>query len=391
MKMISFMANGDKFVNVYVDNGNRTSKETDIHNDHGEVTKEAIEVEDNDYIHAESSDTEDGLDDDELVSDDEEYIEVRKNMKNFKVVIDDGKRNKCNEIVHIDTHGADGEIMSEYEESDGNINSESNEDEDGVVRRFKLQNVTYDPKCDHKSLKIVLGMRFQDGFHVVKSDGHFVIKTVGGPHTCLRVMNNKLATANWVAIELLEIFRTKPDIKIKELATHIMNRYGCDVSVPKLYRARLKAQENLRDGLGYTFISDQQKGLTNALIELAPHDEHRNCARHVYCNWKKQFKGPTLKNLFWRATRSTYVAAYKKALEDMKVENKEAYLNFIERDPSKFCKNLQNGYESVIEKDVEELRICIFLVLDKTVELEKDVEEFDPNISIFLVLVEGSR
>ncbi|KAH6779662.1 hypothetical protein C2S52_010899 [Perilla frutescens var. hirtella] len=323
MKMISFMVNGDKFVNIYVDNGNRTSKETDIHNDHGEVTKEAIEVggiysglslrenfaaddddegsisEDNDYIPAESSDTEDGLDDDELVSDDEEYIEARQNMKNFKVVIDDRKGNKCNEIVHIDTHGADGEIMSEYEESDGNINSESSEDEDGDVRRFKLQKVTYDPKCDHKSLKIVLGMRFQDGFQckralrtnaiengnpirfircnarqcearcipecnwrcygsMVKSDGHFVIKTVGGLHTCPRVMNNKLATANWVATELLEIFRTKPDIKIKELAAHIMNRYGCDVSVPKLYRARLKAQENLRGEKFEVCLQDDQ-------------------------------------------------------------------------------------------------------------------------------------
>ena len=44
------------------------------------------------------------------------------------------------------------------------------------------------------------------------------------------------------------------------------------------------------DGDGWVFISDQQKGILNAFQVWAPNAEHRNCARHVYANWKKKFK-----------------------------------------------------------------------------------------------------
>lgn len=53
----------------------------------------------------------------------------------------------------------------------------------------------------------------------------------------------------------------------------------------------------------------------NALRNLAPHVGHRNCARHVYCNWKKQFKGATLKNMFWNVVRCTYQEAWNHAVE----------------------------------------------------------------------------
>lgn len=71
---------------------------------------------------------------------------------------------------------------------------------------------------------------------------------------------------------------------------------------------------------------------------LAPFAEHMNCARHVYCNWKNQFKGATLKNIFWKAVRCTYKEAWYAAVEEMKLENTRAYENFIERDPTRFCK-----------------------------------------------------
>eukprot|EP00257_Ricinus_communis_P018397 XP_015577109.1 uncharacterized protein LOC107261545 [Ricinus communis] len=93
------------------------------------------------------------------------------------------------------------------------------------------------------------------------------------------------------------------------------------------------------DSLGRTFISNQQKGLINAIKNLAHLTEHRNYARHVYYNWKKEFKGQVLKNMFWSAARSTYEAAYKEAIDHIKAENEAAYNNFLQRDPSKFCKS----------------------------------------------------
>ena len=43
-------------------------------------------------------------------------------------------------------------------------------------------------------------------------------------------------------------------------------------------------------GTGWVFISDQQKGILNAVQKWAPDAEHRNCARHIYANWRKKFK-----------------------------------------------------------------------------------------------------
>lgn len=44
------------------------------------------------------------------------------------------------------------------------------------------------------------------------------------------------------------------------------------------------------DGDGWVVISDQQKGIINAVETWIPKAEHRNCARHIYANWRKKFK-----------------------------------------------------------------------------------------------------
>ena len=44
------------------------------------------------------------------------------------------------------------------------------------------------------------------------------------------------------------------------------------------------------DGEGWVIISDQQKGILNAVPKWAPSAEHRNCARHIYANLRKKFK-----------------------------------------------------------------------------------------------------
>ncbi|KAG8379207.1 hypothetical protein BUALT_Bualt07G0064600 [Buddleja alternifolia] len=41
---------------------------------------------------------------------------------------------------------------------------------------------------------------------------------------------------------------------------------------------------------GWTFISDRQKGLIQAVSSVAPNAEHRFCLRHMYNNFKKSFK-----------------------------------------------------------------------------------------------------
>ncbi|KAL0433329.1 UNVERIFIED_CONTAM: hypothetical protein Slati_2667200 [Sesamum latifolium] len=45
----------------------------------------------------------------------------------------------------------------------------------------------------------------------------------------------------------------------------------------------------------WTFISDRQKGLLEAVKQLAPHLEHRFCLRHMFENFKQKFTSPALK------------------------------------------------------------------------------------------------
>ncbi|KAL0323428.1 UNVERIFIED_CONTAM: hypothetical protein Sangu_1962100 [Sesamum angustifolium] len=51
----------------------------------------------------------------------------------------------------------------------------------------------------------------------------------------------------------------------------------------------------------WSFISDGQKGIVEALKDLVPESEHRFCLRHMYENFKMKFKSVELKEYFWKA------------------------------------------------------------------------------------------
>lgn len=58
------------------------------------------------------------------------------------------------------------------------------------------------------------------------------------------------------------------------------------------------------DGDGWVVISDQQKGIINAIETWIPKAEHRNCARHIYANWRKKFKNREWQKKFWRCAKA---------------------------------------------------------------------------------------
>ncbi|KAK9077857.1 hypothetical protein SSX86_006195 [Deinandra increscens subsp. villosa] len=91
-------------------------------------------------------------------------------------------------------------------------------------------------------------------------------------------------------------------------------------------------------GKGWTLISDQQKGLLNGVAQYWGNAEHRNCARHIYANWHKKYKGDDLKSVFWKAVRAYSEADYKLAIEDMKKISTDAVTDFIKQNPKCFCR-----------------------------------------------------
>ncbi|XP_068329819.1 uncharacterized protein [Pyrus communis] len=69
---------------------------------------------------------------------------------------------------------------------------------------------------------------------------------------------------------------------------------------------------------GWRFISDQQNGLILTFKKVLINSHHRFCMRHLYTNFRKLFKGKTLKDALWSIARTTTIAYFKKAIEDMK-------------------------------------------------------------------------
>ncbi|KAL4388868.1 hypothetical protein GQ457_09G012750 [Hibiscus cannabinus] len=99
------------------------------------------------------------------------------------------------------------------------------------------------------------------------------------------------------------------------------------------------------------FMSDRQKGLKEALDELFPDSEQRNCVRHIYTNFKTKEtnRGKTLKDVLWKAARSTYVTQFTTSMNEMKAISKDAH------DWSK-CDMLLNNLSECFNKIILEAR-----------------------------------
>jgi hypothetical protein len=79
-----------------------------------------------------------------------------------------------------------------------------------------------------------------------------------------------------------------------------------------------------------------QQGLLNAVSLVWNNAEHRNCARHIYANWHKSFKGEDLNGVFWKAVRAYCEADYNHAVEEMKSLSSDAAEAFMKQNPKCF-------------------------------------------------------
>ena len=70
-------------------------------------------------------------------------------------------------------------------------------------------------------------------------------------------------------------------------------------------------------------IYDNQ-GLIPAMEMLFPTVKYRFCVKHIYNNFKLNFKGLELKAALWRCATVTTVKEFEKRMQDMKELDKEA-------------------------------------------------------------------
>ncbi|XP_023740456.1 uncharacterized protein LOC111888537 [Lactuca sativa] len=94
----------------------------------------------------------------------------------------------------------------------------------------------------------------------------------------------------------------------------------------------------LDGGRGLVIISDQHKCLLEAVKDILLHVEHKQCARHIYANFKKAYTGLEFKRIFWASAMSCVEGDFKKHMGEIKKLNPSAYEYLMSKQPRTWCR-----------------------------------------------------
>ncbi|KAF6166273.1 hypothetical protein GIB67_008701 [Kingdonia uniflora] len=84
-----------------------------------------------------------------------------------------------------------------------------------------------------------------------------------------------------------------------------------------------------------TFISYRQKGLIKFIAKVFPHQNHRFFFRHMWKNFKKDFKGSYLDRLCWGAAKDFVKVDKEIFLDKLQVDNPEAK-RWLDKEPAEY-------------------------------------------------------
>ncbi|XP_010445242.1 PREDICTED: uncharacterized protein LOC104727881 [Camelina sativa] len=85
-------------------------------------------------------------------------------------------------------------------------------------------------------------------------------------------------------------------------------------------------------------ISDKQKGLVKAIHGVLPHAEHRQCAKHIMDNWKRDNHDQELQRMFWRIARAYTTGEFIDRMEELKKYNMQAYTSLQVTNPKSWSR-----------------------------------------------------
>ncbi|KAK8658629.1 hypothetical protein V6N13_036832 [Hibiscus sabdariffa] len=87
----------------------------------------------------------------------------------------------------------------------------------------------------------------------------------------------------------------------------------------------VKTDLEINDSYNICFMNDKYKGVMNAVDDIFPNANVRNCVRHIYNNFKEFQKWKALKDDAWKAARATYLREFENAMEQLKALSGSAY------------------------------------------------------------------
>ncbi|GKC64938.1 hypothetical protein Tco_1097536 [Tanacetum coccineum] len=83
-------------------------------------------------------------------------------------------------------------------------------------------------------------------------------------------------------------------------------------------------------------VGSTVKGLNEALKEVMPLVEHRQCARHIYEGFQKSCMGVELRGLFWAASKASYPNMFNKIMDKIKRSNPNALSRALRSYPNQY-------------------------------------------------------
>ena len=108
------------------------------------------------------------------------------------------------------------------------------------------------------------------------------------------------------------------------------------------------------------------QGIIEAAKDVIPLAEHRQCARHIYANFRKKFSGVEFRNLFWKAAKATYPSRFERIMGQIQSVSNEAHTHLMERHPEtwsraffstdKACDAVENGISECFNSLIVEAR-----------------------------------
>ncbi|GJX59902.1 hypothetical protein Tco_0291292 [Tanacetum coccineum] len=97
-----------------------------------------------------------------------------------------------------------------------------------------------------------------------------------------------------------------------------------------------------------------------------PYVEHRQCARHIYEGFRKQYSGVEFRLLFWAVSKATYPGLFNKIMEKIKRANPNAYDYLLKKEPKIWsrayfhigtnCEAVKNGFSECFNSMILSVR-----------------------------------
>ncbi|XP_078160177.1 uncharacterized protein LOC144555650 [Carex rostrata] len=93
---------------------------------------------------------------------------------------------------------------------------------------------------------------------------------------------------------------------------------------------------------GLVISSDTQKELEAAIGLVYPSVEHRECMRHLYSNFKKQFRGDFFRNNMWDAAKTYCLSEHDRLLDEIAKKRSDA-ITFLNENHKKIWSRSKFG------------------------------------------------